>query len=86
MGVCYRQPKTLEQRLNIARDFVSNKKLENQVTLVVDLMDNNAQLTYKALPERLYIVLDGVVVYVGGKGPFDYLIDEVEYWLENHFK
>jgi len=85
MGVCYRQPKTLEQRLTIARNFVSEKQIEGKTTLVVDLIDNNTQLAYKALPERLYIVLDGVLVYVGGRGPFKYLMGEVEYWLEKQF-
>lgn len=31
--------------------------------------------------ERLYIIVDGVVVYKGGYGPFDYKLWEVQDWL-----
>ena len=40
---------------------------------------------YGAWPERLYIVIDGVVVYKGGMGPFDYRLYEVRQWLEDRF-
>jgi hypothetical protein len=40
---------------------------------------------YEAWPERLYIVLDGAVVYKGGFGPFDYRLDEVQDWLARRY-
>ena len=39
-GVCYMQPKTLEQRIAIARDFV--ERFGYELPLVVDLMNNGA--------------------------------------------
>jgi len=85
VGVCYRQPKTLQQRVNVAREFLQHKDLLGKTTLLVDPMDDNAQLAYYAWPERLYIIQDGVVMYGSSQGPFGYLMGEVEYWLEKKF-
>jgi len=52
--------------------------------ILVDPMDDRANLSYAALPERLYIVQDGQVVYQGGLGPFDYKISEVETFLKKN--
>eukprot|EP00112_Aurelia_sp_Birch-Aquarium-sp1_P019334 Seg476.10 transcript_id=Seg476.10/GoldUCD/mRNA.D3Y31 product="Thyroxine 5-deiodinase" protein_id=Seg476.10/GoldUCD/D3Y31 len=49
----------------------------------LDRMDNAASLAYGAWPERLYVLLDGVVEYEGGKGPFLYNLDELDQWLES---
>jgi len=46
--------------------------------ILVDQMDDQACRAYAALPERLYVMLDGRIVYQGGMGPFYYNIDEVE--------
>ena len=50
--------------------------------LTVDMMDNKASVSYAALPERLYVVLDGEIIYEGGQGPFDYHLEEVESLLK----
>jgi len=52
--------------------------------ILVDPMSDIANLSYGALPERLYVVLDGTIVYEGGEGPFDYRLDEVEMFLEKY--
>ena len=44
-------------------------------------MDDRANKAFAALPERIYVILDGVIVYEGGLGPFDYKIEEVEAFL-----
>jgi len=49
--------------------------------ILVDPMDDRANIAYAALPERLYVVRDGQIVYQGGLGPFDYKISEVEAFL-----
>jgi len=49
--------------------------------ILVDPMDDRANLAYAALPERLYILLDNHVVYEGGFGPLDYNLGEVERFL-----
>ena len=44
-------------------------------------MDDRANNAFAALPERIYVILDGEIVYEGGLGPFDYKIEEVEAFL-----
>ena len=44
-------------------------------------MDDRANKAFAALPERIYVVLDGLIAYQGGLGPFDYKIEEVEEFL-----
>jgi len=49
--------------------------------ILVDPMDDRANIAFAALPERLYVILDGNVVYEGGIGPFDYNLEEMEAFL-----
>jgi type I thyroxine 5'-deiodinase len=65
--VCFKQPKTLKQRINIAKAFVEEHKFE--IPLYIDLMDNNANKDYLAVPERLYVIRDGIIEYKGDLGP-----------------
>ena len=51
--------------------------------LVVDTMSDEVCTRYCAVPERLCIVLDGIVAYYGGRGPFGYKPKEVEDWLKD---
>jgi len=46
--------------------------------LCVDAMGNHASVAFGALPERLAIVLDGKIVWIGGKGPMEYSIAKAE--------
>lgn len=67
-GVCYTQPKTIEDRRAIAKDFV--ERFHWAVPLVVDPMDNPAEVAYSGWPERLYVVgADGRIAYKGAMGP-----------------
>lgn len=50
--------------------------------LVVDSMANEAMTYYSAIPERLFIILDGKVVYEGRRGPEGYHLEEVKEWLK----
>ena len=78
--VCYAQPKTLEQRVAIAKDFTARYKFP--LPFGIDDMSNAADTAYAAWPERLYIIDEsGHVVYRGGMGPFHYKPAEVREWL-----
>lgn len=81
--VCYLQPRTTEQRVAIASDFV--KRFNYDIPLLVDPLENEANRLYAGWPERLYIVEDGVIRYKGGTGPFEYHPEEVEGWLAKRF-
>ena len=82
--VCYAQPKTLEQRVAIAKDFVERQKYP--LPFGIDDMNNAADLAYSAWPERLYIIDErGRIAYAGGMGPFKYEPEEVRAWLAKRF-
>ena len=81
--VCYRQPRSFDDRLTIARDFA--ERFDYPMPLLVDGMDNGAMHLYSGWPERFYIVgADGVIAYKGEPGPFGFQPDEVEAWLDEH--
>ena len=83
-SVCYPQPKTLSQRVTIAKDFVG--RFHYRVPLVVDGMDNQANTLYAGWPERFYIVDErGVILYKGKPGPFGYHPEEIEAWLAQRY-
>ena len=78
--VCYAQPKSLEQRVVIANDFI--KRFKFTLPFGIDDMSNAANDAYAAWPERLYIVDEGGhIAYRGGMGPFYYNPVEVREWL-----
>lgn len=73
---CIRQPRTLDQRNAVATSFVKRYDFPTN-TFLIDSMDNSAEKAYSASPERLFIVQDGRIAYVGGPGPFFYDIDQM---------
>ena len=78
--VCYAQPKTLEQRVAIAKDFTTRFKFP--LPFGIDEMANAADSAYAAWPERLYVIDEtGHVAYRGGMGPFHYKPAELRDWL-----
>ena len=83
-GVCYKQPKTLDDRLVIARDFVTRSDYD--IPLLVDGIANRADELYAGWPERLYVIDEtGAIAYKGEPGPFGYHPEEVEAWLRDRF-
>jgi hypothetical protein len=83
-GVCYPQPKSLEQRVAIANDFI--QRFHFPIPLGVDSMANTADAVYAGWPERVYILDEsGRIVYRGGLGPFQFHPEEARAWLERRF-
>ena len=84
-GICYRQPKSLPERVAIARDFASRFRFE--MPLLVDPMDNRANGAYAGWPERIYIIDEaGTIVYKGKPGPFGFHPEEADQWLAGRFE
>lgn len=81
-GVCYRQPKKLDSRIRIAKEYV--ERFNFQLPFFVDCMENETMMAYSSLPERLYVVEDGKVIYEGGPGPFAYSPAELEQFLQKY--
>jgi len=80
---CIWNHKTVEERIATARKFQQDFNFPCE--LVCDSFDEDVNDKYGAWPERLYIIQDGVVVYQGGHGPFDYKLAEVKDWLTERF-
>ena len=73
-GMCYRQPKTIEDRLKVAAAFVANTPIAASLRLLCDDPVTNAlDEAYEAPPERLVVVDEEMkVVFASGQGPFQY--------------
>ena len=81
-GVVYNDPKTAEERTEIAK--TCTKGLSLTLPTIVDGLDNKVSQAYAAWPERLYVVgKDGKVAYKGGAGPRDYKPEELRKFLED---
>lgn len=84
-NVCYRQPKTMGERVLIANDFV--KRFNYPIALGIDTMDDPVEKVYAGWPERFYIIdTRGTIVYKGEPGPFGFHPEEVEAWLKANVK
>jgi len=82
---CVLQPKTLAARSAVAARFAERYCYPTE-NFVIDTMDNDANKAYVAEPERLYVVSEGRVVYVGGIGPYFYNFIEAKEFLLNRIK
>lgn len=82
--VVFDQPKTFEERLALARTFVTRMEVES--TTLVDDMTNLANACYAAWPERLYVIdTDGRLAYKGGMGPFGFDPEELYRFLRERY-
>ena len=67
----------------MAQNFA--QRLYSNIPLVVDTMENEAELAFSAWPERLFII-DGEnrLAFIGDLGPDGYLPEKVGDWLAAH--
>lgn len=82
-NVSIRKHRCIEDRIAAA------KMLETRnppFPIVVDDIDNNANMAYGGLFERLFIIHKGKIAYEGGRGPELYFPCEVREWLENNVR
>ncbi|KAF2347957.1 Iodothyronine deiodinase [Trinorchestia longiramus] len=71
--------RNVKDRLAAARYLLELEPLNCPV--VVDSEEGPARELYTAMPERLFIILEGHIVFHGGPGPLQYKMEEVEQWL-----
>jgi len=79
-AACVRQPRTLTQRNDACKAFAERFEFPTE-NLLVDSMDNELNEAYAAEPERLFVIADGKLAYVGGFGPYHYDVAEVRQFL-----
>lgn len=80
------QPKQFLERVECAKHLKSVISTESfplsfPLRIVIDQMDNQLSELFAAFPERLVVVTDGIVKFIGGKGPHDYSLDDLEQFL-----
>uniref|UniRef100_A0A3B3S772 Iodothyronine deiodinase n=1 Tax=Paramormyrops kingsleyae TaxID=1676925 RepID=A0A3B3S772_9TELE len=80
-----RKHRSLEERMLAARTLLEHFALPPQCRLVTDCMDNNANVAYGVSFERVCIVQQKKIAYLGGKGPFFYHLKDVRRWLEQSY-
>ena len=82
-GVVFKQPKTMGERVEMVRTFVS--KMEVETPTLIDDISNPANACYAAWPERIYIIdTSGTIVYKSAVGPRGFRLDEAEQALLQH--
>jgi hypothetical protein len=61
-------PKTLEERQKVAREFAESLKLS--LPVLVDTLDNQVEKAYAGWPDRLYVIdAAGKIAHKGAPGP-----------------
>jgi len=82
--VLLNQPILLEDRCEIARQFVDDSQY--LMPMVVDTMSNEFDKSFGAWPVRFFIVKDNFLVYKAEPGSsFSYDLSEIRSWLQASF-
>ena len=69
--VVYAQPRTVEERAEVAQACV--RHLAFEMPMLLDDIDNQVDDRYIALPERLYVIdAAGVITFRCAMGPFGF--------------
>jgi hypothetical protein len=77
VGIDFPQPKTYEQRQEVAQRCQST--LKYSMPLVVDEINDPVGNAYSGMPGRFYVIdSDAKVAYKSGRGPFGFKPGEVE--------
>ena len=81
-GINIAQPKTNEQRMAVAQQFV--KQFQPNFPVVVDSTDDLANKLYGGWPDRLYVIdAKGKIAYQGKRGPFGFSPRKAEAVIQN---
>lgn len=69
-GKEYKQTKTLEERIQMAKQFKEDKVIKEN--LIVDDMSNALNTAYEACATKIYVIEGGKIVWRTGMAPFQY--------------
>uniref|UniRef100_A0A452HYB6 Iodothyronine deiodinase n=1 Tax=Gopherus agassizii TaxID=38772 RepID=A0A452HYB6_9SAUR len=73
-NIIIKNHRNLQDRKKAAQFLLKENPL---CQVVLDTMENLSSSKYAALPERLYVVQGGKVVYKGGVGPWNYHPEDI---------
>ena len=84
VGVDVAQPRTLEERTEVAKEFCL--RLKPNMPVVIDELSDPVGHAYSGMPARLYVIdRSGKVVFKSGRGPFGFNPPEMEQALAMSF-
>lgn len=76
-GVVYKEPKTTDERAEVASACAAGLKIT--IPILLDGMDNKVEAAYGGWPDRIYVIgKDGKVAYQGRPGPAGFKPAEAE--------
>lgn len=74
-GIVYNQPTTITERAQVAEACMLHLNLK--MPMLLDNMANEAEESYVANPERLYVIdKDGLIAYRSDPGPHGFNLDD----------
>jgi len=79
---CWNQPKTIMERISLAKLFVTEMKY--QIPVYCDTMENMFNGIFSAWPERYYIFYEGKLAYKAMPHGENFEFSELKDWLEAH--
>jgi hypothetical protein len=80
-GVLVADPKTLEERRKVAREFAAQFKVT--LPVLVDTLDDQVERAYAGWPDRIYVIdAEGKIAYKGGPGPQGFSVPEARAALD----
>jgi len=82
-NIAISQHRNLEERLSAAAQLPISS-LPDNMSVVVDTMSNELNVAYAGLPDRFYIIHNGMIAYQGEPGPFKFQPDPVASWLQTY--
>jgi len=75
------QPKTIEERMDIATKFKSEMSFKG--TLVLDSISNSFESKFAAWPMRFYIITSGEMALIGKPGETNgYNLNQIRWWFQ----
>ncbi|CBY15960.1 unnamed protein product [Oikopleura dioica] len=78
----YNLPQAISNSDRIKSAQILKAQAANIGTILADAIGDEIEQFFSALPERLAIIKNGKVEYLGGPGPFGYDLDEMVEKLE----
>lgn len=73
----------IEERINAATVF--KEQIGVKCPIVIDVITDDTNMAYGGLPERMAIIFNSTIQYIGGIGPYGYSIQEMEDALQTIF-
>ena len=81
--IVYDQPTTFDEREHVAEACAI--AIDLKMPTLIDDMENSTDLSYAALPDRLYLVgADGKIAYKSGRGPMGFRPDDFESAIKDY--